>query len=410
MSQLDWKIDFNNLVKEFGSPLYLYDESKIQKIANEFKYITYKPTNVHFATMSNNTPEILKTLKRLGIKLFVNSPKHLLIGLNSGFSSKDIIFTSTNLSENDMKYAIASNVKLNVDSLGQLETYGRLNPGGKVGLRINLDKLSHFPESHVGVYIGPKSRIGIFESELNQAFSIAKKYKLNLIGVHIYLGTNIQEHNIFLEGAEEIFDIAKKFTDLEYIDLGGGFPVKIHPEEAEFDFKSFGKAISERMEKFSNEFGRKIELLFEPGRAMLSDAAVFVTTVTDIKNRPDRKYIGVDSSIDIFPRPLYYDVYTEAYHPVFVVGKSEISKEKCVDICGSTTYSRDYLARERYLPEIEKGDVLVFENSGAYCCSAFSDFLGRIRPSELLLTLDGVIKVAREGESIIPPDKIKALL
>ncbi|WP_041710845.1 diaminopimelate decarboxylase family protein [Clostridium pasteurianum] len=409
MSQLDWKFDFNNLVKEFGNPFYLYDELKIEQIVNKFKMITYKSTSIHFATMSNNTPKILQILKKLGVKLFVNSPKHLIIGLDAGFSTEEIVFTSTNLSENDMKYAIASNVKLNVDSLGQLDMYGRLNPGGSVGLRINLDKLSHFPESHVGVYIGPKSRIGIFESELDKAFSIAQKYNLKLRGVHVYLGTNIQEHQIFLEGAEEVFRIAKRFPDLRYIDLGGGFPVKVRPEETEFNFKAFGEAISKRMEKFCDEFGREIELIFEPGRYMLSDAAVFVTTVTDIKNRADRTYIGVDSSIDIFPRPLYYDVYTEAYHPVFVSGKNEVLTDKYIDICGSTTYSRDYLARDRYLPKIEIGDILVFEKAGAYCCSAFSEFLGRPHPLELLINSENNVKIVRKSEDIISPDKIASI-
>jgi diaminopimelate decarboxylase len=406
MGQADWNVDFHQLVQRFGSPVYLYDEAKIKRMVNNFKMINYKPTNIYFATMSNNTPGVLRLLRTLGIKLFVNTPKHLLIGLGAGFSPSEIVFTSTNLSSMDMKYAIASGVALNVDSLGQLEQYGRLNPGGCVGLRVNLDTLSHFPESHSGVYIGPKSRIGIFESELDKAFAIAKKNNLKLVGVHVYLGTNIQEHDIFLEGAEEIFRIAHRFPDLRYIDLGGGFPVKVHSNEPDFDYKQFGDAISARMERFSEEVGRSIELAFEPGRALLSDTAAFITTATDIKQRKEQNYIGVDSSIDIFPRPLYYDVSTEAYHPVFIVGKHQIVTNKSVNVCGSTTYSRDYLARDRYLPEVKVGDILVFENAGAYCCSAYSDFLRRLRPAELLLNSAGKINVLREAETIILPEAL----
>jgi diaminopimelate decarboxylase len=394
-----WSFSPESLVSQFGSPLYVYEEKLIRRQANRFMSIPYHPFKCYFASMSNNNPEILKKLHSLGAHLFVNTPKHLLLGLSCGFAPNQIVFTSTNQSVHDMQYAIKAKVTLNLDSLGQLEQYGRLNPDSKVGLRINILTTDRYHEG-TGVYFGPKSRIGIAEEEVDEAFEIAKRYNLTLNGVHVYLGTNIHDIDLFLSGTDEILRVARRFSDLEYLDLGGGFGVPYREGEESMDMVILGAQLATRMEKLSKDLGRSVELAIEPGRAMLSETGFFLTSVTDVKERADRLYAGVDSSVDIFPRPLYYDVYTEAYHEVYISGKEGPHTEKPVDVCGSTTYSRDYLARERHLPRPEVDDILVFVDAGAYAYSLSTDFLGRCRPAEVLVHTDGRVSLIREAEKL----------
>lgn len=390
-------LDARVLMKQFGSPLYVYDAFKIRQNIKCFKEISYDIKDICFATMCNNNSYILRLFRRMGVKIFVNSPKHLSIGFKCGFSPQEIVFTSSNLNDADFDYIIKSRVIFNVDSLGQLEKYGKLNPSSRVGLRIN--PLNIILSDNKNVFIGPNCRLGILETEIDKAFRIAEKYDLSLNGVHVYLGTNLMDINFFKNGIEEILRIAKDFTDLEYVDLGGGFGIKSRFHDTEFDMVEYGSMVSEKMHKFSEIMKRNIKLILEPGRAIIADAGYFLTTVIDVKERADKIYIGTDSSVDIFPRPLFYE---DAFHEISVYEKnSQKNLNKPADICGNTTYSRDIIGKDRILPPVCEGDILIVHNAGGYCYSAITDFLGRLRPAEVLVDKERVVLINKR-ESLKP--------
>ncbi|GAA2806923.1 diaminopimelate decarboxylase family protein [Crossiella cryophila] len=376
-------------VSQYGTPCYLYDESLIRRNAERFTGLAYPDKAVHFASMANNNPELLKLLHGLGMGIFVNSARHLKLAMDCGFAPSEIIYTSTGVRRSDLELISKLGVAVNLDSLGQLELYGSIAPGTSCGIRLNID------ENSLGnVFIGAESRIGLLENELELAAKIADKYQLTITGTHVYLGTNIVSLETMMQGVARTLELSDFFPDLAYVDLGGGFPVTEDGIE-EFDYAKYDEAISKMFTAYSQKRCRPIKLILEPGRALFGDTAVFCTSVLDVKNRPDRSLVCVDSSATLIPRSLFYG----EFHEVSVLGRSgEAPADRPADVVGSTTYSRDFLAKGAPLPQLATEDVLVFANAGSYCYSMITQFLGQDEPSEVLVHPDGSHTLIRNPE------------
>jgi len=368
-----------NVVDQYGTPCYLYDETLIRRNAERFTGLQYPDKTIHFASMANNNPHLLRLAKDAGMGIFVNSTRHLRLALECGFTADEIIYTSTGVRRSDLELIADLGVTVNLDSLGQLDLYGSIAPGSTCGIRLNID------ENSLGnVFIGTESRIGLMENELEQAIEIAAKHRLTVEGTHVYLGTNIVSLDTMIRGVQRTLELSEVFPDLTYVDLGGGFPVTDDGID-EFDYSSYDREISRLFAEYSRKRGRAIRLVLEPGRALFGDTAVFCTSVLDVKNRPDRFLVCVDASATLIPRSLFYG----EYHRVEVLGRSgEPAADKAADVVGSTTYSRDFLAKGVRLPPLHPEDVLVFRNAGSYCYSMITQFLGQDEPSEILVHAD----------------------
>lgn len=195
-----------------------------------------------------------------------------------------------------------------------------------------------------------------------------------------------------LAAVQTTLDLSEHFPDIDFVDLGGGFPIDRH----RFDIETYKQAVAEMLERYSRKRGRPIQLIIEPGRAMFGDTAVFCTTVTDVKQRPDRVLVTCDGSASLLPRAMFY----EDYNPVrALVDARRTDFDLPVDIAGSTTYSRDYLSRQTQLPEVNPGEVLAFEFAGSYCYSMITRFLGQALPAEYLLRSNGQLDLIRTGEN-----------
>ena len=223
---------------------------------------------------------------------------------------------------------------------------------------------------------------------------IADLFGITIAGVHVYLGTDIADYEYLVTGTEQVLSVAEDFPDLQYVDLGGGFPTEglngIH-----FDYRSYGAAMTDIFTRYSEKRGRSVKMILEPGRSLFGDSAIFCTSVVDLKERADRLIVGCDGSVSQFPRPLMYD----EYHPISVSGKAGVSPQaKLCDVVGNTTYSRDYLAKGVQLPALALGDILCLEHAGSYCFALTTQFLGQFSPPEVLVRLNGEIVVIRERE------------
>ena len=369
------------------SSFYVYNETLIQNNIEQFKSVPYKNFGVHFASMANDNPVLLKMLQANGFGIFVNSRKHMQLALDCGFSPELIIFASTGISEPTMRLIIEKGVQINIDSRDQLKLYGKLNPGGEIGIRLNIDE-----KSKNNIFTGLESRIGVLESELPEIFSIADSHQLKITGTHVYLGTDVTSLDDLLEGVDRTLALSNRFADLECVDLGGGFPI----DKSRFDFEQYKQIISDRMAQYSLARGRDIKLVLEPGRSMFGNCAYFFTQVSDIKERPDRILVCCDSSASLIPRAMFY----EDYNPVEVYNsRSTEWYSKPVDVVGSTTYSRDFMAKGLKLPVVRVGDWLRFDFAGSYCYSMITRFLGQAMPPEYLQRLDGSFELIRAGES-----------
>lgn len=381
----------NEAVSRFGTPCYVYYEQRILDNIKRFRSVGYPHCSLYFASMANDNPHLLDLLRRHGVGVFVNSMKHLRAALSAGFSGSQLIYAATGLTAHQMTLLNAQGIKVHLDSLEQVATFATVLPERSLGVRLNIED-----RSRGGFLPAEASRIGITEAELPELLRTAASRKLRLTGTHAYLGTNIPSADLMLKGVERALSLSSRFPDLEYVDLGGGFPAVLDPSSA-FDFNRYNVEVSALFTEFSRRQGRPIRMVLEPGRALLADAAFFCASLVDVRERPDRIIATCDASVSLFPRPLI----NGEFHPArWLESRQGEDGGKPVDIAGSTTYSNDYLARNVQLPKPHSGDVVVFELAGSYCFSMMSRFLGQAWPCEALFRADGTLTEIRCRENV----------
>ncbi|MDD3875132.1 MAG: hypothetical protein PHT69_00765 [Bacteroidales bacterium] len=375
MTDLNYILQF---IQGKKTPFYLYDVEKIRSNCSAFKAIPYPNLSLHYASMANSSKYFLKIILKEGLGIFVNSLEHLNMAIETGFKKESIVFTASSLEKETMIEAQKKAMFIHLDSLNQLQLWTSLFPNQRIGLRVNLvDAFNEEAGIKSGLFIGSKSRLGIDTESLK---FIENPDMIN--GLHIYVGTNILDQDYFFEYYAKLIETAELFKNLEYVDFGGGFGIDSSMSQV-FDTENFNKRLSELVHNFTLHRGRNIKLILEPGRIIAGDAGYFVCKVIDIKYRNDKQFIVSNASVSQFPRPLFY--CNEAIHPVFLVSEQLIIKEQSIQksaIVGCSTYSRDYLADDVFLPNAQIGDFVVFTQAGAYCASLFTKFLGFHEPDE----------------------------
>ncbi len=398
------RISAIELVKKFGSPLYVYSEHIIKDRFNHLKNaITYKDTTIHYAMKANSNFSILKLLAKEGAGIDAVSIEEVEIALKAGFKPENILFTGINLSIEEMKRAIKKGVTLNIGSLMQLKFYGEYFPNTKVSIRINPD-FGAGHHDHV-ITSGVESKFGIFCTKENKAYlkeinRLSEKYNLKISGIHAHMGSGILEEEKYLGLAERLLDIAKEFPDLEFVDIGGGIGIPYHENENYFDVDKFGRDITKVMEEFSSSYGKRIQLKLEPGRYIVAESGVLLVTVYDIKETPAFKFIGVDSGFNHLIRPMAYG----CYHAIINASNVEDEKEAVV-IAGYLCETGDVFTRneegpqKRTISKIDIGNVLAIMNAGAYGYAMASNYNSRLRPAEVMVS-DGKARLIRRREKI----------
>jgi diaminopimelate decarboxylase len=372
-----------SLVKKFGSPLYVYEAETIRnQYLNLVKNITYPKLSIHYACKANTNLSILKLLCALGSKIETVSKGEIVLAFKAGFAPEDIIYTSTSIRMEEMDFVIKNKIKINLDSLSQIELYGKMNKGAKVGIRINQG-IGAGHHSHV-ITGGAMSKFGIPLKHVGQAKKLAAKYKLKITSLHQHIGSNILDKNILLKACDKLFETALSFPDLESLDFGGGLGIPYLPKEKDLDLKSFGREISKRMTNFSKKYGKDLNLMMEPGRFLVGQSGVLLATVTEIKNNPERTFVGVDTGFNHLIRPAMYGSYHEIINASRIKGGS-----KKVDIVGNICESGDVFARDRKISQTKVGDILAILNAGAYGYVMASHYNSRPLPREILI--DGKI-------------------
>lgn len=360
----------DKLLAHFGSPLYVYDLREIERRYLRFvQAFSYRPLECHYALVCNKNPVIVRRLHDLGAGVHANTPGDAFAALAAGVPSEDIVYSGTNLSGADLDYLLARGVALNVDSLDQLRDVVRRRSGWSVGLRILIDDPTK------------KSRIGVSPSELQVALSIANAGDIRIAGLHMYAGTNNLRASRFLDCVDRLLAAAETLPDLEYVNLGGGYGIGYREGESDLDLGAIGLEVTRRVQLLSQRRGRTIRLIVEPGRVLVASAGSLLMTIVSVKNRGGRRYIGVDSTVGNIVAPSVY----HGYHRIEALSPRGANMELTTDVCGNTTHSGDFLARDVRLPRVEPGDVLALRDVGAYGYATSSHFLNRPRPAEVVL-------------------------
>ena len=364
-----------HFINDFA-PVYLYDTDIIRDYCKRFISIPYTPKSIHFATMANSNPEFLRIIREEGMGVFVNSPEHLKLVSEIGFKEKEIIFTASALCNDTMRLAHDAGVVVYLDSPGQLEQWQKLFSGKPVGIRCNLGRMVTPIKTHASYFIGEESRLGFSPEEIcNQ------KGNKNIIGLHLYVGTDILNYDYFFACYQSLLSFIKLFPNLRHIDLGGGFGINYNGSFP-FDIEQYGKKLKVMMEEVANTSGKKLCLMLEPGRIIGAEAGYFACLVTDVKIRKDKQLIGLNASTTQFPRPLFYP--EKAIHPVAIIRDGVLANGTTVmsNVYGCSTYSRDYFIKDASVPKTKIGDWVIFGNAGSYCAAAYTHFLGFLPAEE----------------------------
>ena len=399
-------VDAKQLLQQYGSPLYLYDEECLENKCKRIKQFETSlkerlsgniAVSMHYAIKANSNLSILEIVKKNGLKVDCMSPLELEINKKCGFKKNEILYVCNNISAEEMKAVIDEGILICLDSISQVETCGKVCPGTKIMVRINPGTVG-VGHSQKVVTSGKATKFGISEDNLQQLFDTATKYDLHIIGTHQHLGSLFLNDKIsdYIAGVKAGLDIVKKyFKDVEIVDLGGGFGVPYEPREEELTLSYVQNELIPVLNGFIEEYPSVKEFKFEPGRYIPCEAGDLLGTVMATKNENGIWWIGTDIGMGTIPRPSMYDSYHE-----IIVPDSE-GELVTANFCGNVCESGDILGKERKVKLPKVGDLVVVHNAGAYGYSMASNYTGRLRPAEVMVMHgDGNCQLIRRRETI----------
>jgi diaminopimelate decarboxylase len=370
--------DLVNVASEFGNPIYVYDSEKItsqyQRLTTAFSKIGN--LRINYATKALSNISILKLMRQMGSGLDTVSIQEVQLGLAAGFEPQAIIYTPNGVSINEIEAVAKLGVQINIDNLSLLEQFGTRHPKTPVCIRINPHVMaggnSNISVGHID------SKFGISIHQIPHLLRIVENTAMNINGIHMHTGSDILDIDVFLHAAEILFDTAKHFKELEFLDFGSGFKVPYHENDIETNIEELGEKLSERFIAFCKEYGSDLQLIFEPGKFLVSQAGHFVTQVNVVKQTTSTVFAQVDSGFNHLIRPMLYG----SHHQIENLSNPK-GKERFYSVVGYICET-DTFGSNRKIAEITEGDLLVFRNSGAYCFSMASNYNSRYRPAEVL--------------------------
>ena len=385
-------VDVLDIADAFGLPSYVYDADKIiEKIGllrSSFAGVNLK---IKYAAKALTNVSILKLMRLQGIDIEVVSVNEARLAFMAGFEPEQIMFTPSGNAWTEIQEALQMGLQLNADSLPLLEqigqTYGDRYP---VALRIN-PSIAEGGNFKIQTGHGD-SKFGIPNDYRGQIKAIVEQYGIPVIGLHIHTGSDFKDGNTFLKIADVLFDLATDYPDLRFIDFGSGFKVAYKEGDHFTDIAELGQKVGAAFRSFCDRYGRELELCFEPGKLLVSESGHLLVGVNVVKQNPTRTFVQVDSGLNHLIRPMMYD----AYHDIKNVS-NPAGAEKLYTVVGYICET-DTFATDRLLPDVQTGDVLSFENAGAYGFSMASNYNSRSRPAEVLV-YDGKSYLIRQRET-----------
>lgn len=388
----DGGIDPLKLCKKYDCPLYVYDTGVMKRQYNRLvNAFDVKQIKINYACKALTNLSILKFFKRLGAGLDTVSIQEVRLGLKVGFTPEDIIYTPNGVSLEEIKMAAELGVKINIDNISILEQFAQEIKNIPVCIRINPHIMaggsSKISVGHID------SKFGISFHQMPLVKRVLEATGLKVEGVHMHTGSDIMDANVFLMGAEILFNIAKDFPDLKYIDFGSGFKVPYKENDIETDIEDLGVKISERFNQFCADYGKDLTLMFEPGKFLVSESGYFFAKVNVVKQTLSTVFAGVDSGLNHLIRPMFYD----SFHKIQNVSKP-MAKPRIYTVVGYICET-DTFGVNRRINEIQEGDILAFHNAGAYCSSMASNYNSRYKPAEVMI-FEGKDYLIRERDTM----------
>lgn len=385
------KAQLIDVANEFGTPVYVYHAEKIAQQYNKLKdAFKGHPTKFFYACKALTNINILKYLKSLGASIDCVSIYEVKLAIKAGFDVRDILFTPNCVDFNEIVEGQQLGVNINIDNISILEQFGnKFGNSYPVCIRINphIEAGGNYKIStgHID------SKFGISVHQMRHIERIVKTTKLHVRGLHMHTGSEIKDVDVFLRGLEVMFEIARHFNELEFLDLGSGFKVPYKEGDPETDVVSLGERLTTAVKEFEAEYNRTLEIWFEPGKYLVSESGHFIVKANVIKQTPATVFVGVNSGFNHLIRPMFYD----AYHRIENIS-NPTGAERIYTVVGNICET-DTFAWDRVLNEVREGDYLVFYNAGAYGFEMSSNFNSRLKPAEVMVK-DGKAFLIRERD------------
>ena len=370
--------DLISIAEQAEGPVYVYDVAKIQsqyqRLVNAFSEV--ENLKINYACKALSNVSVLKLMQNMGSGLDTVSIQEVLLGLRAGFKPADIIFTPNGVSLEEIETVAEMGVQINIDNLSILEQFGTKHPNVPVCIRINPHVMaggnSNISVGHID------SKFGISIHQIPHVLRIVENTNMHINGVHMHTGSDILDIEVFLHASEILFNTALQFKDLSFIDFGSGFKVPYREGDIETNIEELGEKLSQRFKAFCETYGRPLELAFEPGKFLVSQAGYFLTKVNAVKQTTSTVFAQVDSGFNHLIRPMLYN----SYHEIVNISNPE-GKERFYTVVGYICET-DTFGSNRKIAEISEGDIMAFHNAGAYCFAMASNYNSRYRPAEVL--------------------------
>ena len=371
--------DLLQMAEEFGTPLFVYDankmESQYKRLVNAFDGVKL---NIQYACKALSNQAVLQHFNALGAGLDTVSIEEVQLGLRAGFTPDRIIYTPNGVSFEEIKQAVELGVKINIDNLVMLEKFGN-EYGSSYPVCVRLNPHIVAGGNHK-IQVGHiDSKFGISIHQMRHLTRIIEAYRIHVNGLHMHTGSDILDVGVFLQGSELLLEAAFHFKELEYVDFGSGFKVAYKPNDVSTDIEELGAKLSARFKEFCKEYGKELELAFEPGKFLVSESGTFLCKVNVIKQTTATVFAGVDTGFNHFIRPMFYD----SYHHITNISNPK-GAERIYTVVGYICET-DTFAWDRKIAEINENDILAFHNAGAYVFAMSSNYNSRIKPAEVLV-------------------------
>lgn len=367
-----------SIADEFGGSLYVYDAEKIEfqyrRLSNAFNGV--KNLRLNYAAKALSNISILSYIQKLGAGLDTVSIQEVRLGLQAGFSPSSIIYTPNGVSLAEIEEVAEYGVQINIDNLSILEQFGSKYPNTPVCIRINPHVMaggnSNISVGHID------SKFGISIHQIPHLLRITENTKMNINGIHMHTGSDILDIDVFLHASEILFETAKNFKNLSFIDFGSGFKVPYKTGDIETNIEELGERLTRRFNQFCADYGKELTLAFEPGKFLVSEAGYFISRVNVIKQTTSTVFAQIDSGFNHLIRPMFYG----SHHEIENISNPK-GRERFYSVVGYICET-DTFGSNRKISEVNEGDFLVFKNAGAYCQTMASNYNSRFRPAEVL--------------------------
>ncbi len=383
----------DDLCKIAGAPVYVYDTDimarQVRRLRRAFAGI---PLRIMYACKALSNVSVLRVMKGLDTGLDTVSLQEVELGLHAGYTPDEILFTPNMVSFEELRTAVNLGVHINIDTISVLERFGHeFGSRVPVCVRVNPHIMAGGNERISTGHID--SKFGISIHQMRHVQRIVATHGIHVNGLHMHTGSDIVDAEVFLQGAEILFETAAMFPELTFVDFGSGFKVPYKPDDISTDIEELGAKLSARIAEFNASRSTPIEVWFEPGKFLVSESGTFLTRVNVIKQTTATVFAGIDSGLNHLIRPMLYNAYHHIINATNPTGTPRIYTVVGY-ICETDTFGWD-----RKLHEVREGDILAFLNAGAYGYMMSSNYNSRYRPAEILVH-NGTAQLIRRRETM----------